>query len=137
MAYEKPLPSIDPETEPFWQGTRQGRLLFQECRACGQRQFYPRGFCTACGRDDLAWVESRGRGTVASFTVVHQAFDPSFSADVPYTVALVDLDEGVRMMSNIVGCDPAQVHIGMRVEVVFEPVTEDVTLYKFRPAAQG
>src|SRR5205814_4069294 len=93
--------------------------------------FYPRSICPACMSDRIAWIESTGRGTVYSYTIVHRA-PAQFAEDVPYVVALIDLAEGVRMMSNVVGSPPAAVHIGAPVEVVFDDVTPEVTLPKFR-----
>jgi len=117
---DKPLPPVTAETRPFWEGAAAGELRYQACLACGRAQFYPRVLCAACGGTDLAWLHSRGEGTVYAVTVVYRAPSPAFRADVPYAVALVDLDEGFRMLANIVGGDPERVAIGDRVTVVFE-----------------
>lgn len=116
----KPAPPVSPETQPFWDGCRAGELRYQHCAACRRPQFYPRAFCTACGRTDLEWRRSRGAGTVHAVTVVYRPPTPAFKGDVPYAIALVDLDEGFRMMANVVGGDPEGVRIGDRVRVTFE-----------------
>ncbi len=132
MAYDKPLPVIDNESRPFWEGCRQGRLLLQHCGDCGAWVFYPRALCPACHSDNLAWEPASGRGVIHTYTVCHRPAGPAFAADAPYVVALIDLAEGVRMTSNIVGSDPAAVRIGQAVRVVFEKATDEVTLPKFR-----
>jgi uncharacterized protein len=126
----KPLPAITAETRPFWDGCRAGELRYQACGACGRVQFYPRALCAGCGGTDLGWRRSRGVGTVHAVTVVHRAPTAAFRDDVPYAIALVDLDEGVRLMANVVGGDPEGVAIGDRVRVVFEARGE-VTLPQF------
>jgi hypothetical protein len=128
----KPVPAITGETRPFWEGCAAGELRLQTCQACGRPQFYPRAVCAGCGGTALAWRPSAERGTVHALTVVERAPSPAFRGDVPYVVALVDLDEGVRMMANIVGCPPERVAIGDRVRVVFER-RGDVTLPQFTP----
>ncbi|WP_405658701.1 Zn-ribbon domain-containing OB-fold protein [Streptomyces sp. NBC_01166] len=104
----------DAETQPFWDGIAAGELRLQRCGDCDRAVFYPRALCPHCFGERLDWVTSPGTGTVYSYTVAHRAFSPS-AGDPPYTVALIDLDEGVRMMSRIVGGAP--VRIGDRVEL--------------------
>ena len=116
----KPAPVANADTRPFWEACNRGELLYQRCGSCRRPQFYPRAVCTHCLGADLEWEPSAGRGTVYSVTVNHRAPNPAFEPDVPYAIALVDLDEGFRMMMNVVGCDPASVRIGTRVRVVFE-----------------
>jgi len=132
--YEGPLPKPDQDSEPYWEGTRRHELLLQQCSACRRFRFYPRSLCPFCFSDAFNWRAAAGRGSVYSFTVVHRAPFPSFRDKIPYVLALIELEEGVRMMSNVVDCDPAQVRIGMPVVVVFDAVTEEITLPKFRPA---
>ena len=132
---DKPVPAITAETKPFWDGCRAGELRYKRCAGCGRVQFYPRALCAGCGGVDLAWQRSRGDGTVHAVTLVHRAPSAAFKADVPYAVALVDVDEGFRMMANIVGGDPARVAIGDRVRVVFEP-RGDVMLPQFALAGE-
>ena len=105
----------------------------QQCGACGARRYYPRALCPSCLSSDTAWVLSSGRGTVYTYTVTYQNQAPGFREELPYVLAYVELDEGVRMLTNIVGCAPEDVKIGMPVEVTFEDVTPDVTLPKFKP----
>ena len=116
---ERPYPELDAETRPFWEALAQGRFEVQRCTACGKHVFYPRLVCPHCGGGPLEWVSASGRGTVHSFTVVHRA-PPAFAAEVPYVVALVDLEEGPRMMTRLLGAEPAEVHIGMPVQVAIE-----------------
>ncbi len=132
--YHKPLPTVSDDGAPWWQAAREGRFLLQRCAACGKRQFPPRMLCSHCGARAPAWVENDGLGTVYSFTIVHRPPEQSFMADVPYVVAIVELDAGPKMMSNVVGVPPDQVRIGMRVRPVFERATDEITLVKFRPA---
>ena len=128
----KPVPRVDASSAPYWQGNADGRLLLQRCTECDHVQFYPRLVCTACGGRELAWTESSGRGAVRTFTVIRRAVSPAFEADVPYVVALIALDEGPTMMTNLVDCDPNAVSIGQRVRVVFERRGE-VVLPQFTP----
>lgn len=120
MTDMKPTPRPNADTKPFWEACNDGKLLFQRCNSCGEPQFYPRAVCTKCESRDLAWQESDGRGTVHTFTIVQRAPSAAFKADGPYVLALIDLDEGFRMMVNIVDCDPGAVSIGAPVEIAFE-----------------
>lgn len=105
-------------SEPWFDACNNGRLLIQHCRSCASYQFYPRIVCRACGAGDPQWVEACGRGLIASFSIVRHAISEAYSA--PYVVALVDLQEGPRLMTNIVNCDLEQISIGMRVSLQFE-----------------
>jgi len=125
-----PHPQPDDVTQPFWDGIAAGRLRLQRCRACGRHVFYPRAVCPHCTSGELEWVDASGRGSVYSFSVVHRA-PPGFAADAPYAVALVDLDEGVRMMTRLVDVALDDLAIGQPVEVVVEG---DPALPYFRPA---
>lgn len=117
--------------EQFWEGVRNHELLLQECRDCGHRPYPPRSKCPACF-GDLDWFEATGHGTVYSFGIVHRPNQPAvFAEHTPILIAIIELEEGPRLVSNIVGCDPAEVAIGDRVAVVFEDVDDDVTLPKF------
>ena len=140
-------PPAGPESGPFWEATRRGRLLVQWCTACDRGVFYPRAFCPYCpptgdaaltGRlgDTLEWREASGRATVYAAVVEHrpEAAGASFSGGEPYCIALVDLEEGVRMMTNIVGCPPDEVHSGLAVTVSWEPLSDGRQLALFRPA---
>lgn len=132
----KPVPVATAWTMPFWEGTRNGKLLYQKCGDCGTNVFIPRIACSRCFSENLEWVESSGRGTVFSFTVVENNAPSAFIADMPFVIAIVKLEEkGVQMLTNIVECDPYEVRCDMPVEVVFEKLSDEFTLPKFRPAA--
>lgn len=135
MAYDKPLPIPDPVTQRFWDGLNEGELRIQRCSSCQRAIFYPRIGCPGCGSRALEWIAASGRGTVHAFTIAHRGVPPAFKGSIPYVVAMVDLEEGARLMTNLVGVDPTPeaVRIGMPVEVVFEQVTDAVTLAKFKP----
>ena len=115
----KPLATATAETQPFWDACARGELIYQYCTACSRPQFYPRSFCVECRSDTLEWRRSSGLGRVYSHTTVYRAPSAAFKDMVPYVIALVDLDEGFRLMLNIVDCDPASVAIGSRVRTVF------------------
>ena len=119
-----PLPALAPEPgpddAPFWEAAAEDRLVLPRCRSCGVFIWYPRSFCPECHTTDVEWVEASGRGTVYSFTVVQRGAGP-WTPHAPYVVAYVELDEGPRVMTNVVGTDPDAVHIGDRVTAVFEP----------------
>ena len=106
----------------------------QRCTGCGHHQFYPRLVCTHCMSEALEWVEASGRGTVETFTVIRRAVSAEFEEDVPYVVALVRLEEGPRLMSNVIDCEPEVVRIGLEVAVVFEQRSPDIAVPQFQPA---
>jgi uncharacterized OB-fold protein len=122
---DKPVPMPTTDTEEFWRACNHDQLMYQRCTACGHVQFYPRPFCTECQSDGVTSHVSSGRGTIHSFTVVHRAANRSFDGDVPFVLALVDLDEGFRIMTNIVGEGRLSATIDQRVRIVFEPRTAD------------
>lgn len=130
----KPIPVPNEDSLQFWEGCNEGKLRLQKCRACGHVRFYPRICCTECGTTETDWIEATGRGAVYSHTTVYRAPSAAFKADVPYVLALVTLDEGPRMMANIVGCDPEAVAIGRAVKVVFDRVSEAIAVPKFELA---
>ena len=132
--YRKPLPRVDEESRGWWEALARHELWFQRCRDCGTARLYPRALCTSCLSSATEWVRATGRGTVYTFTVTHQNQAPGFREELPYVLAIVQLDEGPKLMTNVVGCAPDAVRIGMPVEVVFEDVTPEITLPKFRPA---
>jgi len=131
--YKKPLPRIDEESKGFWEACQRHELYLQQCGVCGTRRYYPRALCPACLSDDIVWVLSSGKGTVYTYTVTYQNQSAGFRDELPYVLAYVELDEGVRLLTNIVGCAPQDVKIGMPVEVTFDAVTPEITLPKFRP----
>jgi uncharacterized OB-fold protein len=132
--YLKPVPVPDQESQLFWLGCKKRELLIQRCRACDVYQYYPRALCMRCLGTDIEWVRVSGRGTIYSYTVTYQNASPGFSSEVPYVLALVDLDVGVRMMTNIVGAKLEELHIGAPVQVVFEDISPAIALPKFRLA---
>jgi uncharacterized OB-fold protein len=129
----RPLPHPSEISAPHWEGARQRRLMVQRCADCGTHVFIPRPFCTACLSEALEWVESSGRGAIYSYTVIHRPPHPAFSP--PYCAAIVELDEGWRMLTNIVGAEMSDLAVGRRVEVDFLDV-DDFTLPVFRLAAR-
>ena len=129
----KPLPQIAPEMAPFFEAARRHALAVQQCTRCRARRFPARTICSKCLGREATWTPVSGRGTVFSFAVMHQANHPGFAAEVPYAVVVIELEEGVRLLSNLVDCPLADVRIGLPVEVVFDDVTPEVTLPKFRP----
>jgi uncharacterized OB-fold protein len=134
--YRKPVPVPSAESRPYWEGVRRHELRMPVCAACDHTWFPPTHLCPRCGSADIAWKTCSGRGTVFSYVVFHRAYHPGFAGEVPYAVALVELEEGPRLLSNIVGIAPDRVACGMPVQVTFEDVAEDVTLPKFEPAAR-
>ena len=130
----KPIPAITPEMAPFYEGARKHELRMQRCRGCGTLRFPARALCSECLSADADWVPVSGRGEIYSFNIMHQVYHPGFAAEVPYAVVLVKLAEGPKMISNLVGIDVHAVRVGMPVRVVFEPLSDDVTLPKFTPA---
>lgn len=127
-----PLPQPSPLTQPHWDGCKRGELLVQRCEDCPRYVFIPQQACTSCLSERLEWVASSGRGVVYSHTTVHRPQQPAF--ETPYVCAIIELDEGWHMLTNLVGLDAADVRVGMRVEVAFHRVSDDVTLPYFRPA---
>lgn len=130
----RPIPPTSELTQPYWDAARRGELALQLCEGCGERPFPPRARCPSCGAPDLAWAPVSGRGTVYSYTVARRAPHPVFAAQLPLIVAIVELDEGPRMVTNLVGCDPAELEVGMAVEVRFDPIDDsDMALPVFTP----
>lgn len=133
-APRKPSPMPTPDTEAFWDGTRHGELRLQRCTSCGRAFFYPRSSCPYCGAGNVEWFVSSGRGRLHTYVISHRAA-PGFEAQVPYAIAVVELDEGPRMLSNIVGVDntPEHLVLDMPLVVDFEPRGDQVVPV-FRPA---
>jgi len=129
----RPLPEPSPLTEEFWRATREHRLVRPVCSQCGHSHFTPQVACPHCLSTEWRYQPSTGRGTVYSHTVVHRPPGPGF--DPPYVLAIVDLDEGWSMLTNVVGCDVHDVHVGQAVRVRFDPAGDDVVLPVFEPAA--
>jgi len=127
------VPVPTPETTPFWQGTRAGELRLQRCDACAHVYFPPRPFCPKCAGRKVSWIAASGRGSLYSYVIHHRPV-PGFTP--PYSIAVVELDEGPRMLTNIIDCPqtPEALQLDMRVEVTFKPLTDDIFLPQFRPA---
>ena len=123
MAATRPLPQPDTESREFWEGVKTRQFRLQRYRDCQRFRFYPRAVCPHC----LS-------GTIYSYTGCHRPAGEAFAPDVPYIVALVDLAEGVRLMSNLIGCPPEQARVDLPVEIVFEDASPDIALHKFKPA---
>jgi len=128
------LPQPTPESKPFFDALKQHRLLIQRCRECGYAYYYPRPFCPACLSASVEWEEASGKGKLYSFVINHRAA-PGFVA--PYVIAVVELNEGPRMMTNLIGVepDPEMVRCEMQVEIVFDDVDDNFTLPRFRPVS--
>ena len=138
MAALRPQPRFpEPDTQPFWEATKRHELTYQTCNSCNAVIFYPRHHCTTCGSLETTWHVSKGTGTVYTFSVVMQSRHPAFAELGPYAIAYIDLDEGFRMMSNVVGVqDPIRdIHCGMRVKLRWEDQGEGgISLPLFEPA---
>ncbi|ARK29961.1 Zn-ribbon domain-containing OB-fold protein [Halalkalibacter krulwichiae] len=126
-----PKPTV--ETAPYWEACRNHELLIQQCSTCHHFQFYPRLMCTKCTNRKMQWKRATGHGTVKSFTIVHRAISKVYQMEAPYVVALIQLEEGPTMMSNIIKCNLQAVEIGMKVKVEFETWSESMTVPQFTP----
>jgi uncharacterized OB-fold protein len=128
------LPAPDPVSSPFWSAASEGRLLIQRCRECGERQFYPRAVCVACGSTP-EWEEASGQGTVHTFTIIRQNYARPFRDQLPYVVVIVELAEGPRMMGSLTGVAVEDVYVGMPVQAYIVEAEEGVGVPMWRPAA--
>lgn len=131
--YTKPLPRLTPDNQPFWEAARRRKLQLPRCRDCGEFHFPPGPVCPFCFGDQLRWEPLSGRGTVSALVVMHRAWLTAFEDALPYAVVQVELEEGPRLTSNVVGVSNEELAVGMAVEVVFDDVTETITLPRFRP----
>ena len=132
MESSLPLPVANADSLPYWNAARERRLLIRKCNACGTLHFMPRHLCPACWSDQLEWVEAKGTGSVHSFTIIRRAPMAAFAPRAPYVLALIDLDEGPRMMANVLGEDALSVRIGDRVKVTFEDRGEGAMIPQFQ-----
>jgi len=130
MAYDKPLPRLDTLNKPFWAAAKQGKFMLQQCPACGDRRFPPAPVCPKCLASDQTWVEASGKGTLESWIDMHRAYWDGYKDDLPYRVCLVRLEEGPVVVSNLVHTSE-NMRMGASVKVVFDVVTDEVTLPKF------
>lgn len=131
--YAGPLPKATTETKPYWDGLKEKKLMLPRCAACGKAHFYPRVFCPHCGGRKLEWFQASGKGKLHTFVINHRP-PPTMGTD-PYVIAVIELDEGPRLMSNLIGIapDPEKIRCDMPVEIEYDAVTPEVTLPKFRP----
>ncbi len=123
---------IDSTTKPFWDGARRRELMAYRCMTCGT-YYWPAVDCVACDHPKMEWVRVSGKGYVYTFVVYHQLYHPGWKEEIPYNVSWIKLDEGAILLTNVIGCKNEDIYIGMPVEAVFEDITEEVTLPKFRP----
>ncbi len=132
MSQDHPLPAMTADTEAYWRAAKEGRLVVQQCRSCGKTQFYPRFFCISCLSEEIGWVDTSGRGRIYTFTICRIPGNPAMKDRTPYAVAVIDLEEGVRMLTEIVDSGLEHIAVGAEVEVVFESVGPDIVLPQFR-----
>ena len=130
-----PTPVANADSLPYWNAARESRLVIRQCKACGELHFMPRHLCPTCWSDQLEWVDAKGTGSIHSLTIVRRASDPAFATRVPYVVALIELDEGPRMMANILGEDALSAAIGDRVQVIFEARGDQAMVPQFQRMA--
>jgi uncharacterized OB-fold protein len=134
QSQSKPVPVADLDTKPFWDYCKQHEFRVQKCLKCGKLFYPPNSVCFNCLNTTSEWVKLSGKGQVYSFIIVHRRYHPAFAKEIPYTVAIIETEEGVRMLSNIIECKPEAVKIGMPVQVVFDDVSPEFSLPKFKPA---
>ena len=135
MTYDKPLPTLDDSNRPFWEAAKQGQLKLQQCGNCQHIRYPISHVCPKCLSEKTTWAALSGRGTVFSTIGFHQVYHPAFAQDVPYNVSLVQLKEGPRLFSNVVGVPPSSVKVGDEVQVVVDAVTPEVTIPRFKPVS--
>ncbi|MBF0550026.1 MAG: Zn-ribbon domain-containing OB-fold protein [Deltaproteobacteria bacterium] len=131
----KPLPVAAPWSKPFWDAAREHRLTLKKCKVCGHIDHPPYLYCTACSSEEAEWIQASGKATLYAYAVNVYGVPFAFMEDLPYVLALVDLPEGPRMISSIVGCDPKDLRNGMELEVVFDDVSPEITLPKWKPVS--
>ncbi len=131
----KPIPEIDEAWAPFFEGARRGELMIGRCKDCGTWLAPGAAICAECLSESVQWAKASGKGTLFTFALMHQRYHPGFDPEIPYNVAVVELAEGPRFGTNIVGVANKDLWVGMPVEVTFERASEKVSLPKFKPAA--
>lgn len=137
MAYPSINHLLNNETKPYFEATKENKLIIQYCSDCKTHQFYPRIFCMNCFSDQINWVEASGKGKVYSYSVVHKTSIKEMKDKVPYIIALIDLEEGVRLMSHLVDTDEKEISVGMDVSVIFREQIEEYKLPQFVPASKN
>jgi uncharacterized OB-fold protein len=133
--YQKPLPPISSLNQPYWDGLKNREFKLQRCDACSKVWYPPSPLCPACWSRNFTWTRLSGQGRVNSWVIFHQSYFRGYDHDVPYNVAEVELDEGPRVLTNLVGIKNEEIRAGMPVEIVYDDVTSEITLAKFRPRA--
>jgi len=133
--YKKPIPIPSLESQPYWDGLRENKLLMPHCDACGHYWFPPSLLCPNCSSEKWSWTAVSGRGRIFSYVVYHRVYHPGFADEVPYAVAVIALDEGLRMISNVIGVAPDKLVCDMKVEIAYQAISPTVTLPKFKPVA--
>lgn len=137
MELNRPLPSpITPEAQPYWDGLKENKLMLPKCDDCGKPFFYPRVLCPNCHSRNISWMQASGRGKLFSFQIAHRSLNRAFKVELPCVMAMIELEEGPRVLSNLINIepDPNVVKCDMPVEVVFEKQNDDITLALFQPA---
>jgi uncharacterized OB-fold protein len=140
MGPDRPLPHpLAPEAKPYWEGMKQSKLMLPECHDCRKTHFYPRIFCPHCHSRNLAWIEASGRGKLYAFEILYRSFNPAVKTPLPYVLAMIELEEGPRMLSNLINVkpDPNVIRCDMPVEVVFTKLNDDFTIAFFQPAGKA
>lgn len=135
--YRKPLPVLEPETRPFWEAAARREYMLKRCSSCKQFHYPPQNVCPHCLSSNTVWIRGSGYGKVYSYTITYQGGGPGYAEEVPFVLGIIELDEGVRVWSNVVGIDPKEVKVGMVVEAVFENVAgQGIAIPRFRPRPQ-
>jgi uncharacterized OB-fold protein len=134
MCYDKPLPKVNADNKPFWDGCKAHQLRFQKCRDCGLVRWPASLICPQCHSQNTDWITSAGKGKLYSYVIYRVAYHPGFEDDLPYVVGIVELEEGLHLLTNIIGCNLEEMVCDMRVEVTWDDITENFSLPKFQPA---
>jgi uncharacterized OB-fold protein len=135
MTHGREVPTVEDETREYWEAAKRGRLLVKHCNTCGRSHHYPRPFCPFCWSEDVEWRDVSGRGTVYTYSIVYRNDLEPFSAWGAYVPAVVELEEGPRLMTTIVDCPHDELAVGMPVEVAFRDLTDEWAAPDFRPSA--
>ena len=133
--YKLPVPVADEASEPFYRGAREGKLMLERCTTCGACRLPGRERCPDCWAEASEWVAASGRGKLYTYGIMHQQYHPAFADELPYNYAIVELEEGPRLVTNVIDCANEALRVDMPVEAVFDPVSDETTLVRFRPAS--
>ena len=136
MKYKRPLPIQSPISQKYWHALKQNELSIQKCKKCAKNIFYPREFCPDCLSDDLEWFKASGKGKLHSYTIIHSTAYPEFRAHLPIILGFIKLEEGVHMIADIVECKPENLKLEMEVEIIFDNVTTEYTIPRFKPRSK-